>query len=87
MLERGVAPARPDLHGRTALQLAFAQNGGVHSGVTRRLAKQRWAGGHVFKGQYRMDTRVEWRGCVRLGKCVLLCRQYSLHCCHCNSNA
>ena len=60
LLERGAALPRLDEHGRPALQLALDECGPA-SGVARRLAKQRWSS-QLYKGQYRMDTRVERRG-------------------------
>ena len=60
LLEQGAAFSRLDKHGRTALQLAVDKCGATSS-VARRLAKQRWTT-QLYKGQYRMETRVEWRG-------------------------
>jgi hypothetical protein len=60
LLEHGAAFTRLDEHCRTALQLAVDKCGAT-STVARRLAKQRWTT-QLYKGQYRMETRVEWRG-------------------------
>lgn len=60
LLEHGAAFTRLDEHRRTALQLAVDKCGATSS-VTRRLAKQRWTT-QLYKDQYRMETRVEWRG-------------------------
>ncbi len=60
LLEQGAAFMRLDEHRRTALQLAVDKCGATGS-VARRLAKQRWTT-QLYKGQYRMETRVEWRG-------------------------
>ena len=60
LLEHGAAFPRLDEHKRNALQLAVDKCGATSS-VARRLAKQRWTT-QLYKGQYRMETRVEWRG-------------------------
>ena len=60
LLERGAAFPRLDGHSRSALQLAVEKCGPTSS-VARRLAKHRWTT-QLYKGQYRMETRTEWRG-------------------------